>query len=468
MEKVKANRLLSLALAGVLAASMTACGGSPGGQTSSAGASAAGASSGSGTISSKQMTLNLWMTPQWKGVFDQTEKGAADGDFFRYVGGEYSKIHPNVKVNVTVLSGADRDTKLSVALQSGTQPNIFEESTFPMKDFVYQGAVVPIDDIVDEQSKTDIDDSIWKACQVKGKTYFYPFSQTPSFYMINEDVFKKAGLKVPEKNQIGKWTPDEFVADLKAIKEKVPEVAPFGFYCKNNQADTWNNVLLRMYGSKFFKEDSSGMDINNDSTIKALTLLQTLVKDGLTEKGPSTQQATDTDALFRAGKIAVDFGSFGNYMTAISSMQKGEILPFNIGLMYLPGESDPLTFSYVYASSIWQNSDPDLVAAAKDFVKFFSTDEKYTKASVNFAPVRNSVWKDNASYNGYYPALQESTKYQVDFTGGIAGYNVWRAAFYPILQSLCTDKVTPQQAAQQMEEKGNQSIQQGLQNSVLG
>jgi multiple sugar transport system substrate-binding protein len=384
----------------------------------------------------KKITLNVWMTPEWKGVFSQTEANAADGDFLKYAGAQYTKLHSNVTVKVTVIAGADRDTKLSVALQSGSQPNMFEESTFPMKDYVYQGAIVPIDDIITASDKKDIDSSVWKSCQVKGKTYFYPFTQAPGYLMINEDMFKKAGLTVPDAYTIGKWTPDEFLADLQAIKSKVSGVAPYALYCKNNQADTWNNVFMRMYGADLFKSDASGMDINNDKGIKAATFIQNLVKNGLTEAGPETQISNDMLNVFNNGGAAVCFGAFSNYTQTVSSMKAGTIKTFNVGLMNLPSTGNPLSFSYVYSSAVFKNSDADAVTVTKDFVKFFSSNPNYTKASLNFAPVRNSVWSTFSSQSPYYPAMQANTKYQVDFTGGIAGYNQFRAALYPVLQAL--------------------------------
>jgi multiple sugar transport system substrate-binding protein len=452
------SKTVALFMAMTLVFSLSACNSSSGKTSTSSTAS---------KYSTKNITLNVWMTPEWKGVFSPTEANAADGDFLKYAGAQYTKLHPNVTVNVTVIAGADRDTKLSVALQSGSQPNMFEESTFPMKDYVYQGAIVPIDDIITAADKKDIDSSVWKSCQVKGKTYFYPFSQALGYLMINEDVFKKAGLTVPDANTIGKWTPDEFLADLQAIKSKVPGVVPYALYCKNNQADTWNNALMRMFGAGFFKADGSAMDINNDKGVQAATFIQNLVKNGLTEAGPETQISNDMLNVFNNGGAAVGFGAFSNFTQTLQSMKSGTIKTFNIGLMNLPSVGDPITFSYVYSSAVFKNSDPDAVTVTKDFVKFFSSDPNYTKASLNFAPVRNSVWSTFSSQSPYYPAMQANTKYQIDFTGGIAGYNQFRAAFYPVLQALVTGADTPAKAVQDLQTKGNQVIKDALANSTL-
>src|SRR4029453_10084102 len=78
----------------------------------------------------EKVELSLWLTPQWKGVFDATESNADYDSFFKYAADKFSKQYENydVKVNVQVVAGDQRDELLNVNLNGGTPPDVFFES----------------------------------------------------------------------------------------------------------------------------------------------------------------------------------------------------------------------------------------------------------------------------------------------------------------------------------------------------
>lgn len=78
------------------------------------------------------------------------------------------------KISVQVIPGEERDSKLSVATQTKTLPDVFFESTFAISNYAHQGLLAPLDNIIDSKSKSDISSSVWKNVSINKKNLFLP------------------------------------------------------------------------------------------------------------------------------------------------------------------------------------------------------------------------------------------------------------------------------------------------------
>ena len=58
------------------------------------------------TSSTEKIELEMWLTPQWKGVFDPSEDKADYDSFFKEAAKRYKEKNPNVKVNVQEIGRA--------------------------------------------------------------------------------------------------------------------------------------------------------------------------------------------------------------------------------------------------------------------------------------------------------------------------------------------------------------------------
>ena len=197
--------------------------------------------------------ITLWTAPDFKGVYDQTAAGAAYGDFYKYAAEAFMKAHSNVKIDVENVPGADRDAKFSVAIQSQTQPDIYVGAAFVVYDYAHAGLLVPINDIVTAADKTDIPQKVWAQATTKGNIYCFPFYTETCDLALNMSLFKQAGVQPavsPAPTGIIRWTPQQFRDTLRAIKGKLDGVYPYNFFCGSTQGDTYNVMLLEMFGGK--------------------------------------------------------------------------------------------------------------------------------------------------------------------------------------------------------------------------
>ena len=104
---------------------------------------------------------------------------------------------------------------------------------------------------------------------------------------------------------------------------------------------------------------------------------------------------------------------------------------------------------------------------AKDFVKFFSTDEELVKSSKNGIPVRSSVAEAFKDTNPLFAAYDADAQYLFNFTGNVPGYSQLREVLYPELQAMYMGKNTPEQMVKNYQDAGNKVIETNKASSVI-
>jgi len=424
----------------------------------------------------EKVAIEVWLTPQWKGVVSADEEGADYDSFFKYAAEKFVKQYDkyDATVNVEIVAGDQRDQLLNVKLTGGTPPDIFFESVFAMGDYVHRGAIVPLTDIVDDAAKADIESTYWDAVTFGKEIYFYPFQNNPGTFVYNADMFKAAGLDqyIGDASEIKTWTLDEFQVVLDGLKNNLPKdqypnASPMGLFAVNNQGDTWNLSYLRMFGNPFFDADGN-IVLNDENGIKGAEWMKMLYDNGYTNPGAESVSSNDVNALFANQQVAISFTNPILYSNTLASMESGNTAKFDARIGNIPSASgDPLSFTYITGAALFDTRDEKRMEVAKDFVKFFSTDEELVLSSQNGIPVRSSVVEKVKDTNPLFTAYNENSKYIFNFTGNVPGYSQLREVLYPELQAMYLGQKTPAEAVASYQEKGNAVIQQNKANSVI-
>lgn len=444
------KKWLSTAVTVLTVATLAACGGGSGSKTASK------------ASAEKAKEIEVWLTPQWKGVQNSTEAGADYDSFLKKAAEMYKAEHPDVNIKVQVIPGDQRDSKLSVATQTNTLPDVFFEASFAMTNYAHQGLLAPLDDIVDSESKSDIAENVWKNVQIKDKTYFYPFAQNPGMLVYNVKMFEEAGLGsyIGGQNDIKTWTLEDFETILAKLKEKNPEVAPLGFYAMNNQADTWTMMYLRMFGSSFFN-DKGLLSVNDEKGVKALNKIKEWNDKGFLTKGAESLTSNDVNGMFQNQKVAISFVNPTLFKGMQSNMESGTLGKFDIRLANIPSVDGPKSFTYVLGSAVFNTNGEGRQALAKDFVKFYSENKELAKASTNFLPVRGTVVEAAKAEKPLLPAYLANDKYVINFSNATPGYGEVRTVLFPEIQAVLTGAKDSKTALDSFVANGNKSIEKG-------
>ena len=471
---MKKKKLLATVLTSVMVLSLTACGSGGKTETSTTAAdSGTQAATAADTEAAKgdeeaPVSLTLWLTPSWKGVFSGDEPGADYDSFFKEAAKRYNAMHPNVTVNVEVIAGDTRDEKLNVAAETNTLPDLVYEGAFTMSSFYHKGNIVAIDDIISEDDRKDIAAGIWENCQVEGETFVFPFAHMPGTLVYNAGMFKEAGLEkwIGGEYDIVTWTPDEFKEILTGLRDNLEGVYPMSLFAMNNQADTWNLSYLRMFGSPFFDENGH-LCVNDEAGVKALEYILDLYKNGLTVPGAESLTSNDCNAMFQNKQIAVSFTNSTLYTNLKSDMGSGAIESFDARLANIPGDPHPNSFTYVSGFMAMNTNDETRIAASKDFIKYVCTDPELVLASKNTMPVRASVAEQVKDELPLLPAYDKNAQYIYNFSNNMPGYNELRNVLFPELQAALTGQKTAKEALDAYVEKGNVVIDEGRAGSVI-
>ncbi|MGO1919434.1 MAG: ABC transporter substrate-binding protein, partial [Alkalibacterium gilvum] len=129
---------------------------------------------------------------------------------------------------------------------------------------------------------------------------------------------------------------------------------------------------------------------------------------------------------------------------------------------------DPVAFTYVLSSIAFNTGTEEEVATAKDFIKFYSSDEELVMGSAQGVPVRQSVSEQlSAEENPLLEANNELSEQVYNFSNNTPGYAELRNVLYPELQAVFTGEKTSQEALDSYTDKASQIIEDATQRSQV-
>lgn len=235
---------------------LAACSGGTAAQPTAAAAkpAAAGAATTAPATTGNAIELSHWYHQYGEaGTQQAATKYAAD----------YSKVKPNVKINMVWTPG-DYGAKLNSALLGSDAPDVFE--TQLNRDMVKAGQVAPLDDIYGDL-KSDFNDVGLKANTVDGKLYGVKMIDDTGLVYYRKSLADKAGVKPPT-------TLDE----LGAAIDKLGTGQVKGMYMGNDGGvGVLADEILWSSGHDHLKDGK--IDFTNDDVIAAFTKAQQFFKD---------------------------------------------------------------------------------------------------------------------------------------------------------------------------------------------
>ena len=159
------------------------------------------------------------ITSTWKGTLQYWVLGYnpdnATGKLTQAAVDAFKKAHPDINVEITGYTGDQAGfTKLTQAVQSGGDVDMFRLPSDILPLLAEQGFVAPIDDYLTEADKADIYPNILQS--VRGSTARPTPGRSgcrPVGMYLNLDIFKEKGVAQPN----GDWTYDQFVEIAKKL-----------------------------------------------------------------------------------------------------------------------------------------------------------------------------------------------------------------------------------------------------------
>ncbi|MFJ2484649.1 ABC transporter substrate-binding protein [Pseudomonas sp. NPDC087639] len=270
--------------------------------------------------------------------------------------------HPDIKLNWVVLEENVLRQRLTTDI--ATQGGQFDVLTIGMYEAALWGGkgwLEPMKDLPASYALDDVFPSVREGLSVKGSLYALPFYAESSITYYRTDLFKDAGLTMPERPT---WEQIAGFAEKLTNKDK----EQYGI-CLRGKAGWGENMALvttvaNAYGARWFDEqwkpEFSGPEWKN-----ALNFyVNTMKKSG--PPGASSNGFNENLALFNSGKCAiwVDASVAGSFVTDKTQSKVAD----HVGFTFAPHQVTDKGSAWLYS---WALAIP-ASSKAKDAAKEFS------------------------------------------------------------------------------------------------
>jgi multiple sugar transport system substrate-binding protein len=364
---MKATIFRVLSLAVILALALTACGGGaatpaatqPAAQQPAATQAATSGSSGGAPV---ELTFWYWAESDAPGA----DKWMAD------TVEAYKKVKPNVKVTVVPQSTDTLISAFQSAVTAGSGPDIASQwATGPVLGFVWQDALVPINDYV---PASEMDNWLnTNENTYNGKVWGVPMYLLGIGMMYNKDLFNQAGVQPPSGDR---WTWDEFVAACDKLK--AAGITPFVNGDKNGYIGAWwfaNVGIQSLDSTDDLRQAVIGKASFTDPKYTGwYKNLDDLVKKGYFNQDVMSLDLDQGERLFWEGKGAMAWGSDGMIKQAMTDLGADKV-----GVMRAPklnsaklADAGNATQSISFLITKWSKHPQE----AADFLTFLHTPER--------------------------------------------------------------------------------------------
>ena len=274
----------------------------------------------------------------------------------------FESEHPDIKLNWVVLEENVLRQRLTTDI--ATQGGQFDVLTIGMYEAALWGAkgwLEPMKDLPASYALDDVFPSVREGLSVKGSLYALPFYAESSITYYRTDLFKEAGLTMPERPT---W--EEIAGFAEKLTHKDKE--QYGI-CLRGKAGWGENMALvttvaNAYGARWFDEqwkpEFSGPEWKN-----ALNFyVNTMKKSG--PPGASSNGFNENLALFNSGKCAiwVDASVAGSFVTDKTQSKVAD----HVGFTFAPHQVTDKGSAWLYS---WALAIPTS-SKAKDAAKTFS------------------------------------------------------------------------------------------------
>ncbi|MBC3775415.1 sugar ABC transporter substrate-binding protein [Pseudomonas sp. SWRI99] len=274
----------------------------------------------------------------------------------------FENEHPDIKLNWVVLEENVLRQRLTTDI--ATQGGQFDVLTIGMYEAALWGGkgwLEPMKDLPADYALDDVFPSVREGLSVKGSLYALPFYAESSITYYRTDLFKNAGLTMPERPT---WEQIAGFAEKLTQKDK----EQYGI-CLRGKAGWGENMALittvaNAYGARWFDEqwkpEFSGPEWKN-----ALNFyVDTMKKSG--PPGASSNGFNENLALFNSGKCAiwVDASVAGSFVTDKTQSKVAD----HVGFTFAPHQVTDKGSAWLYS---WALAIPTS-SKSKDAAKVFS------------------------------------------------------------------------------------------------
>jgi multiple sugar transport system substrate-binding protein len=370
---------------------------------------------------------------------------------------EFEKTHPNIKVKAEILPWANYWSKLQTTVAGGNAYDIVGMAGGQAAPYYNQGALYDLSSMSGYQDVAKgLQADAVKLGSWDGKQYSLPVGIYVPLIGYNKTMLKAAGISFPDPAKAMEFDDFKKMA-AKLVKQSGGKYTQYAINISD--LDPLWTAFVQLEGGQVYDNpvNPKKMTLNTPEGIKGLTHWQSIYTEHLSppfaEQGSGPWGSGDIDSLL-TDKVA--FARIGAFDFAQIQEQK---LEDKIGAMPIFGiNGKQVTLGNANSFGIYKGSK--YVEQAWEFIKWVtSTEPDKTFAKISDVPSNTEAFDQMASYitpQQYVPTLTSAIKGWGPIV--MTPNQQFGTDMGNILTDLANGKLTPAQAAKQMEDKGNADL----------
>ena len=309
------------------------------------------------------------------------EYSAKTGPYFEEVKKEFEAANPGITIKYEVVPWDVLLQKLTTDITAGTNADLSIIGTRWLIDFVQQDVAEPLDSYITPEFKDRFIDTFLQPSIMGGHTYGLPIAASARAMYYNKELFEKAGIAKPPAT----WT--ELQEDARKIKAQ--GAFGFGLQGKEIETDVYYYYAMWSYGTEILNKDGTS-GLSTPGALEAAKLYKSMIDEGLTEPGVTSNNREDVQNLFKQGKV-------GMMITApfLSNQIKEEAPNLKYGVAAIPAGPTGARGTYGVTDSIIMFKNSKNKDEAWKLLDFLFTKEQRAKFTQGegFLPVNKEEAK---------------------------------------------------------------------------
>ena len=221
--------------------------------------------------------------------------GPKTADWWAEFEKKFEADNKGIDLVVDCVSWNDIYTVVNTRIANGQAPDLLNIDVFA--DYQADGLLLPAEKWCSAETYAKCYPAFLDQSVVDGVVWAVPDLASARAMYYNKDILEQAGVAVPTT-----W--DELTAACKTLKEKCPDVYPWGIDMTTDEGQaafayyTWGN-------GGGFVDDAGNWTLNSAKNVEAVEYAVGLIKDGLTNSDPTNDTRYNLQDLFCAGKLAM-------------------------------------------------------------------------------------------------------------------------------------------------------------------
>lgn len=281
------KKVMSMLLAGTMAAmTLAGCGGGSG--------AGAGKAAEAETAADGSVELTIWVHET-----DSSDEGKHYASLVEQFNETYAgKYHANLSQIARSGDAGGYDDKINAAISNGGLPDVYTVDGVTVAQYADAGAIIPIDSYFTQEELADFNPSIIQQGTYDGKLYTLGAMDSSVGIFYNKDMFQAAGITPATKEE--PWTLEE----LTQAAEKLTTENCFGITMSLDAKDEtmiyFFLPLIQSQGSNILSEDGLLTDgyLNGQAAVNVLTWIKDMADQGYAS-------ATPAENSFELGQAAM-------------------------------------------------------------------------------------------------------------------------------------------------------------------